>query len=58
MLSTEAIEAFKEAGYSFEEIQRINESIKDFEETWICYDADEVFTMLEDEIFSKYKVYA
>lgn len=57
MLSTEAIEDLKK-DCSFEEIQRIIHSLKEFEETGICYDMDEAFDMVEKEVFSKYMVHA
>ena len=51
-------EAFRKAGFSFEEIQDIIESEKDFEETWIAYDLDEVKLLARKEIFSKVKIHA
>jgi hypothetical protein len=54
MLTTEEIDAFKEAGYSFEEIQRIQQSLKNFEETGISYSKEEAFDMVNKEVFSKY----
>lgn len=53
MLSQEAIEDLK-TDCSFEEIQRIQESLKHFEETWEAYDIDEAFAMVDKEVFSKY----
>lgn len=54
MLSQEAIEAFKNEWYSFEEIQRINQSLERFEKDGIAYDLDEAFSMVEKQVFSKY----
>ena len=56
MLSQEEIEAFKRDWYSFEEIKRIEDSLKHFEETWISYDIDEAFEIVNKQIFSKYMV--
>ena len=53
MLSQEAIEDLK-TDCSFAEIQRIQESLKEFEETWIAYDMDEAFEMVNKKVFSKY----
>ncbi len=53
MLSKEAIEDLK-IDCSFEEIQRIQESLKHFEDTWEAYDMDEAFEMVNKEVFSKY----
>lgn len=47
------VEAFKGAGFSFEEIQDIIESEKDFEETWIAYDLDDAFTLVKNNLFAK-----
>ena len=58
MLTQEEVDAFKKAWYSFEEIQRINESLKEFEKTWISYSLDEAFEMVNNKVFSKYKVNA
>jgi hypothetical protein len=46
------IEAFKKAWFTFEEIQDIIESEKEFEETWIAYDLDEAFVMIKNNLFS------
>lgn len=54
MLSQEEIEAFKKDWYSFEEIQRINQSLERFEKDWIAYDLDEAFAIIEKQVFSKY----
>lgn len=58
MLTQEEIEAFKKAWYSFEEIQRIIESLKSFEETWISYSMEEAFEIVNKNVFSKYKINA
>ena len=50
------VEAFKKAGFTFEEIQDIIESEKEFNETWIAYDFDEVKEIARKEIFSKQDV--
>ena len=51
------IEAFKKAWFSFEEIQDIIESEKEFEETWIAYDFEEVKKQARKELFSKQESY-
>ena len=51
------VEAFKNAWFTFEEIQDIIESEKEFNETWIAYDFDEVKEIARKEIFSKQDVY-
>ena len=55
MLNQEVIEAFKEAWYSFDEIKEIQESLRHFEETWICYSKEEAFEIVNNRVFSKYK---
>lgn len=57
MLNQETIEAFKNEGYSFEEIQQIQEWLKDIEE-WDLYTQEEVDAYIENELFGKYKVNA
>lgn len=54
MLTTEEIDAFKKAWYSFEEIKRIQQSLKHFEETGISYSVEEAFEIVNKEVFSKY----
>lgn len=56
MLTTEEIDAFKEAWYSFEEIQDIIEAEKEFAETGITYDLDEAFLIIKQKLFSKKNV--
>ncbi len=56
MLNKDTIEEFKKEWYSFEEINRIQESLKHYEETGEVYDIDEAFAIVEKEVFSKYKV--
>ena len=51
------VEAFKKAGFTFEEIQDIIESEKEFEETWMSYEFEEVKELARKEIFSKQDVY-
>ncbi|MDD5769887.1 MAG: hypothetical protein PHE25_02875 [Candidatus Gracilibacteria bacterium] len=46
------IEAFKKAGFTYEEIQDIIASEKDFEETGIAYDLDEAFCIIRNNLFS------
>lgn len=53
MLSKEAIDDLK-TDCSFEEIQRINQSLERFEKDGIAYDLDEAFAMVEKQVFSKY----
>ncbi|MDD4151268.1 MAG: hypothetical protein PHR68_01515 [Candidatus Gracilibacteria bacterium] len=53
MLSKEAIEDLK-TDCSFEEIQRINQSLERFEKDGIAYDLDEAFAIVEKQVFSKY----
>ncbi len=57
MLSQEAIEAFKNEWYSFEEIQQIEQWLRDIEE-WNVYTQEEVDAYIENEIFGKYKIHA
>lgn len=49
------VEAFKKAWFSFEEIQVVQESIRDFNETGISYTLDEVMEDIDKNIFSKAK---
>lgn len=51
-METINIEALKKAGFSFEEIQDIIESEKEFEETWIAYDLDEAFIIIKNNLFA------
>ncbi len=51
------IEAFKKAGFSFEEIQDIIDSEKEFEETGIAYDFEDVKIFARKELFSKAKAH-
>ncbi len=46
------IEAFKKAWFSYEEIQDILESEKEFEETWVAYELDEAFTIVKNNLFT------
>jgi len=54
MLTTEEIESFKKEWYSFEEIQRIKQSLERFEKDNKSYDLDEAFFMVDKKVFSKY----
>jgi len=54
MLTKEEIEAFKKEWYSFEEIQRIKQSLERFEKDNKSYDLDEAFVMVDKKVFSKY----
>lgn len=45
-------EAFQKAWFTYEEIQDIIWSEKDFEETWIAYDLDEAFSIIRNNLFS------
>lgn len=54
MLSQEEIDAFKNEWYTYEEIQRVEESLKHFEENWEAYDMEEAFEMVNKKVFSKY----
>lgn len=51
------IEAFKKEWFSFEEIQKVSESIKNFEKTWISHSHNEVKIKARNKIFSKQKTY-
>ena len=57
MLNQEAIDDLKK-DCSLAEIQRIIYSLEKFEETWISYSLDEAFEMVNNKVFSKYKVNA
>lgn len=46
------VETLKKAGFSYEEIQDIIESEKEFEETWIAYDLEDAFTEVRNNLFS------
>lgn len=45
-------ESLKKAWFTYNEIQDIIESEKEFEETWIAYDLDEAFVMVRNNLFS------
>lgn len=47
------IESFKKAGFTFEEIQDIIESEKEFEKTGESYSLDEAFVIIKKSLFSK-----
>lgn len=51
------IEALKKVWYSFEEIQHIIKSLEDFEKTWIEYNMDESFDLVNKKIFDKFSVW-
>lgn len=48
------IEAFKKNGFSYEEIQTIIESEKEFDKIWISYDFNKVKILARKELFSHY----
>lgn len=48
-------EAFKKAGLSFEEIQKVIESEEEFQKTWIAFDFEDVKVFARKELFSKVK---
>ena len=48
-------EALKKAGFSYDEIQDIIESEREFEETWVAYDFEDVKLFARKELFSKAK---
>ena len=52
------VEAFKKEWFSYEEIQDIIEAEKEFEQTWVAYDFEEVKLLARKEIFSKVKIHA
>jgi len=54
-MSKISIEKFKEAWFSFEEIEKIKNWILDIEE-WRIYDEDEVFSRLHQKVSSKFLV--
>lgn len=56
MLTNEEVEAFKKAWYSFEEIQRINESLKSIE-NWDVFTEEEAKDYINNQVFAKYKAY-
>ncbi len=56
MLNQEEVDAFKKAWYTFEEIQSIQEWIKDIEE-WNIYTQEEVDNYINNTLFAKYKVH-
>ena len=50
------IEAFKKAWFTFEEIQDIIESEKEFEENWITYNFEDIKKLARKELFSKQEI--
>lgn len=56
-MATINTETFKKVWFSYEEIQDIIESEKEFEETWIAYDLDEIQKLARKELFSKKEIY-
>lgn len=55
MLNQEEIEAFKKAWYSFEEIQKIQSSLKSIEAGKVV-SHEYVKSYIDNELFGKYKV--
>jgi len=47
------LEVFKKAWFSYEEIQDIIESEKEFKQSWVAYDLDEAFLQVRNNLFSK-----
>lgn len=54
-LSEINVEAFQKAGYSFEEIKEMQESVREFNETGKGYSIDEVFDTIETWIYEQAK---
>lgn len=54
MLSKEEVQALKDAGLSFEQIQDLSASEEEFENTGISYDLDTAFALVKNSIFDKY----
>ena len=54
MLTKEEIEAFKEAWYSFEEIQSIEQWLKDIKDGKL-YTQEQVDDYINNTLFAKYK---
>ena len=50
------VEAFKKAWFTFEEIEDIIESEKEFEETWITYNFEDIKKLARKELFSKQEI--
>ena len=50
------VEAFKNAWFTFEEIQDIIDGEKEFEEAWITYSFEEVKQIARKELFSKQEI--
>ena len=46
------VEAFKKAWFTYDEIEDIIESEKEFEETWVAYDLDEAFLIIKNNLFA------
>ena len=55
MTTTIDMEAFKKAWFSFEEIQKIIQTEKNFNKTGVSYPIDDAFSMIKKEVFSKGK---
>lgn len=55
MLNSEEIDAFKKNWYSFEEIKRIESSIKSIE-NWDVLSEEQLKSYIDNELFAKYKV--
>ena len=49
------IDAFKKEGFSFEEIQKISNSINSFDQKWITHSHNEVKKLARKEIFANTK---
>lgn len=54
-MSTANIETLKKDGFSYEEIQDVLESEKEFTKSGVAYDLDEWFTKIRNNLFSKKK---
>ena len=46
------VEVFKKAWFSYDEIEDIIESEKEFEESWLAYDLDEAFLIIKNNLFA------
>jgi len=57
MLNEEEIKAFKEAWFSFEEIQKIQAAMKSIE-AWDVVSHKQVRAYIDNDLFGKYKLHA
>lgn len=55
MLSKKALEYFKNNNYSFEQINRISESMESIEK-WVFISENQMNSFVKNDLFSNYKV--